>query len=73
MIANISYLLNLMDGAGHTDDIDHFGNCRLSLRRRIVAKPIPYRFNSYGTCCSERMTIQETESITPQALINIRL
>ena len=25
MIANISYLLNLMDGAGHTDDIDHLG------------------------------------------------
>ena len=29
MIANISYLLNLMDGAGHTDDIDHLGNRRL--------------------------------------------
>ena len=26
IIASISYLLNLMDGHGHKDDIDHLGN-----------------------------------------------
>lgn len=29
VIASISYLLNLMDGYGNTDDIDHLGNRRL--------------------------------------------
>ena len=52
MIANISYLLNLMDGAGHTDDIDHLGNRRLRCVGELLQKSIPYWFNSYGTCCS---------------------
>ena len=29
IIANIGYLLNLMDGFGNVDDIDHLGNRRL--------------------------------------------
>ena len=51
-----------MDGAGHTDDIDHLGKSVVRCVGELLQKPIPYWFDSYGTCCNERMTIQEIES-----------
>ncbi|MDU6867144.1 DNA-directed RNA polymerase subunit beta, partial [Veillonella sp.] len=72
MIANISYLLNLMDGAGHTDDIDHLGNRRLRCVGELLQNQFRIGLTRMERVVRERMTIQETESITPQALINIR-
>ena len=72
MIANISYLLNLMDGAGHTDDIDHLGNRRLRCVGELLQNQFRIGLTRMERVVRERMTIQEIESITPQALINIR-
>ena len=72
MIANISYLLNLMDGAGHTDDIDHLGNRRLRCVGELLQNQFRIGLTRMERVVRERMTIQETESITPQAFINIR-
>ena len=72
MIANISYLLNLMDGAGHTDDIDHLGNRRLRCVGELLQNQFRIGLARMERVVRERMTIQEIESITPQALINIR-
>ena len=72
MIANISYLLNLMDGAGHTDDIDHLDNRRLRCVGELLQNQFRIGLTRMERVVRERMTIQETESITPQALINIR-
>ena len=72
MIANISYLLNLMDGAGHTDDIAHLGNRRLRCVGELLQNQFRIGLTRMERVVRERMTIQETESITPQALINIR-
>ena len=72
MIANVSYLLNLMDSVGHTDDIDHLGNRRLRCVGELLQNQFRIGLTRMERVVRERMTIQETESITPQALINIR-
>ena len=40
IIASVSYLLNLQYGLGKIDDIDHLGNRRIRLCRRIITKSI---------------------------------
>lgn len=61
-----------MDGAGHTDDIDHLGNRRLRCVGELLQNQFRIGLTRMERVVRERMTIQETESITPQALINIR-
>lgn len=72
MIANISYLLNLMDGVGHTDDIDHLGNRRLRCVGELLQNQFRIGLTRMERVVRERMTVQESDMITPQALINIR-
>lgn len=72
MIANIGYLLNLMDGIGHTDDIDHLGNRRLRCVGELLQNQFRIGLTRMERVVKERMTIQDSAMITPQALINIR-
>ena len=72
MIANISYLLNLMDGVGHVDDIDHLGNRRLRCVGELLQNQFRIGLTRMERVVRERMTIQDNAMITPQALINIR-
>ena len=72
IIANIDYLLNLMDGFGTKDDIDHLGNRRLRCVGELLQNQFRIGLTRMERVVKERMTIQDTESITPQALINIR-
>ena len=72
MIAAISYLLNLMDGVGNVDDIDHLGNRRLRSVGELLQNQFRIGLSRMERVVKERMTIQDMEVITPQALINIR-
>ena len=72
MIASISYLLNLMDGHGSTDDIDHLGNRRLRSVGELLQNQFRIGLSRMERVVKERMSIQDTEVITPQVLINIR-
>ena len=72
IIATISYLLNLMDGHGSTDDIDHLGNRRLRSVGELLQNQFRIGLSRMERVVKERMTIQDTDVITPQALINIR-
>lgn len=72
MIANISYLLNLMDGVGHVDDIDHLGNRRLRCVGELLQNQFRIGLTRMERVVRERMTIQDNAMITPRALINIR-
>ena len=72
MIANISYLLNLMDDVGRTDDIDHLGNRRLRCVGELLQNQFRIGLTRMERVVRERMTIQDMDTITPQALINIR-
>ena len=72
VIASISYLLNLMDGYGNTDDIDHLGNRRLRSVGELLQNQFRIGLSRMERVVKERMTIQDVDIITPQALINIR-
>ncbi|EAX47692.1 DNA-directed RNA polymerase, beta subunit [Thermosinus carboxydivorans Nor1] len=72
IIAAISYLLNLMDGHGKVDDIDHLGNRRLRSVGELLQNQFRIGLSRMERVVKERMTIQDIDVITPQALINIR-
>ena len=72
IMASINYLLNLMDGIGSTDDIDHLGNRRVRAVGELLQNQFRIGLSRMERVVRERMTIQDVEVITPQALINIR-
>ena len=72
IIASISYLLNLISGVGKTDDIDHLGNRRVRSVGELLQNQFRIGPSRMERVVRERMTIQDVDVITPQALINIR-
>ncbi|HWQ61983.1 MAG TPA: DNA-directed RNA polymerase subunit beta, partial [Negativicutes bacterium] len=72
IIAAVSYLLNLIDGHGNVDDIDHLGNRRLRSVGELLQNQFRIGLSRMERVVKERMTIQDIDVITPQALINIR-
>ena len=72
IFASFNYLLNLMDGHGTGDDIDHLGNRRVRCVGELLQNQFRIGLSRMERVVKERMTIQDNEVITPQALINIR-
>ncbi|WP_432667322.1 DNA-directed RNA polymerase subunit beta [Wukongibacter baidiensis] len=72
IIATMSYILNLAHGIGRVDDIDHLGNRRLRSVGELLQNQFRIGLSRMERVVKERMTIQDMEAITPQALINIR-
>ena len=72
IVAVVGYLLNLAKGIGETDDIDHLGNRRLRSVGELLQNQFRVGLSRMERVVKERMTIQDVDAITPQALINIR-
>ncbi|MCG8541453.1 MAG: DNA-directed RNA polymerase subunit beta, partial [Clostridia bacterium] len=72
IVATMSYILNLSHGVGLVDDIDHLGNRRLRSVGELLQNQFRIGLSRMERVVKERMTIQDMEAITPQALINIR-
>lgn len=72
IFASINYNLNLVYGIGHTDDIDHLGNRRLRSVGELLQNQFRIGLSRMERVVKERMTIQDLDVITPQALVNIR-
>ena len=72
IIASISYLLNLYHGLGKIDDIDHLGNRRIRCVGELLQNQFRIGLARLERVVRERMTIQDLDSITPQALINTK-
>ncbi|WP_408008930.1 DNA-directed RNA polymerase subunit beta [Pseudalkalibacillus sp. A8] len=72
IIASINYFFNLLHGVGLTDDIDHLGNRRLRSVGELLQNQFRIGLSRMERVVRERMSIQDTNAITPQALINIR-
>lgn len=70
--AVVRYLFELLDGKGEVDDIDHLGNRRLKSVGELLQNQIRIGLSRMERVVRERMTIQDVDVITPQALINIR-
>ncbi len=72
IISAVNYMLCLMQGLGNTDDIDHLGNRRLRSIGELLQNQFRIGLSRMERVVKERMTIQDVDVITPQALINIR-
>ena len=72
IIASISYEFNLFFGIGNIDDIDHLGNRRIRSVGELLQNQVRIGLSRMERVIRERMTVQDMESITPQALVNIR-
>ena len=72
--ATISYFLNLCEGVGTVDDIDHLGNRRIRSVGELLQNQFRIGFARMERVVKERMNLQsqDMETITPQALVNIR-
>ncbi|AJD89442.1 DNA-directed RNA polymerase subunit beta [Jeotgalibacillus malaysiensis] len=72
IVSSISYFFNLLHGVGLTDDIDHLGNRRLRSVGELLQNQFRIGLSRMERVVRERMSIQDTNTITPQQLINIR-
>jgi len=72
IISSISYIIGLSYGIGSTDDIDHLGNRRLRSVGELLQNQFRIGLSRMERVVRERMTIQDLDVATPQALINIR-
>jgi DNA-directed RNA polymerase subunit beta len=72
IIATVCYLFNLDHGVGRIDDIDHLGNRRLRSVGELLQNQFRIGLARMERVVRERMTIQDIDAATPQALINIR-
>lgn len=72
ILSSMSYFFNLLHDVGHTDDIDHLGNRRLRSVGELLQNQFRIGLSRMERVVRERMSIQDTSSITPQQLINIR-
>ena len=72
ILASINYFLNLQEGIGTTDDIDHLGNRRIRSVGELLQNQFRIGLARMERVVRERMSIQDINTVTPQQLINIR-
>jgi DNA-directed RNA polymerase subunit beta len=72
MIAVLRRLIKVATGQIHIDDIDHLGNRRVRSVGELLQNQFRVGLLRLERVVRERMTVQDIETVTPQALINIR-
>ena len=72
MVASFSYFVNIIEGIGDTDDIDHLGNRRVRTIGELLYNQFRIGLSRMERSVKERMSISETSNITAQGLTNIR-
>jgi len=72
-IAIVRYLIDLHDGRGHTDDIDHLGNRRIRSVGELIANQFSVGLSRMARLVKERMSINsDPEKISLDDLVNAR-
>src|SRR5579875_341463 len=72
MVAVVRRLIKVATGQVHVDDIDHLGNRRVRSVGELLQNQFRVGLLRLERVVRERMTVQDIETVTPQALINIR-
>jgi DNA-directed RNA polymerase subunit beta len=70
ILCAIDYLINLEYDMGQTDDIDHLGNRRVRSVGELLQNQVRVGLNRLERIIKERMTVSESESLTPASLVN---
>ncbi|BCX12406.1 MAG: DNA-directed RNA polymerase subunit beta [Thermosynechococcus sp.] len=70
ILAAIDYLINLEFDLGTIDDIDHLGNRRVRSVGELLQNQVRVGLNRLERIIRERMTVSDTDSLTPTSLVN---
>ena len=70
--AIVGHLIECNRGLHPKDDIDHLGNRRIRANGELIQNAFRIGLLRMERVVRERMTIQEIDKATPNALINIR-
>ena len=70
--ASVSYYLNLLDGIGEFDEIDHLSNRRVRQVGELLQNQFRIGISRIERVIRDRMSTQEITEVTPKSLINIR-
>ena len=70
--ATVSYYLNLLEGVGNYDEIDHLSNRRVRQVGELLQNQFKIGISRIERVIRDRMSTQETVDVTPKTLINIR-
>jgi len=68
----VEQLIMLNNGVGRADDIDHLGNRRVRTVGELIQQQFRVGLLRMERVVKERMSLQDSENATPNALINIR-
>ena len=70
--ASVSYYLNLLEGIGSFDEIDHLSNRRVKQVGELLQNQFRIGVSRIERVIRDRMSTQEITEVTPKSLINIR-
>src|SRR3990172_2282722 len=71
LVAIVAKLIELNNGRGQRDDIDHLGNRRIRANGELIQNQFRIGLLRMERVVKERMTITDAEQATPNSLINI--
>ncbi len=71
-VAAFKYMINLAGGEGFVDDIDHLGNRRVRSVGELLSAQFTVGLTRMVRTIRERLSLRDTENLTPQDLINAR-
>ncbi len=72
LVQIVATMIKLNNGQGRPDDIDHLGNRRVRAVGELIQSAFRVGLLRMERVVKERMSIQDPETATPAALINIR-
>lgn len=72
IFASINYNMHLEYGLGNKDDIDHLGNRRIRAVGELLQNQYRIGLSRLERVVRERMTTQDTDTISASSLINIK-
>ncbi len=70
ILDTVKYLVNLKDGIGQVDDIDHLGNRRIRAVGELLENQYRIGLIRMERAIKERMSLQDIETLMPHDLIN---
>jgi len=72
VVSTVKYILTLLGGEGHTDDIDNLSNRRVRGVGELLLMSLRTGLAKMSKMVREKMTVQDATTLTPQSLLNTR-
>jgi DNA-directed RNA polymerase subunit beta len=72
LVSILRYIVNLAEGTGTTDDIDHLENKRVRSVGELLSSQLRMGFLRMEKVAKERMTSLDNDSIIPQVILSVK-